>query len=95
MSTAKKASRPGRPAGSPNIEYKRAAATPPHCPTCLSTDREPYGRILTTIKCGGISPDGWPYTHVVKRATQCRACGQYYTVSTYENRTTPDEDPEP
>ena len=83
MPTASK----GRPKGSPNRQYPRTLAKPPRCPACQSTDRHGYDRIISEIHHAGTNADGEPYTHVVKRTTRCRACGQYYAVTMYENRT--------
>jgi hypothetical protein len=86
MSTAK-----GRPKGSTNRTYPRVQAEPPRCPACRSTDRDQFERIIANIAIGGTTPQGYPYTNVVKRKTRCRACGQYYAVTTYENHTAQEE----
>ena len=57
------------------------------CPACGSTDRESYSGTLAQ-EYGGITPDGKPHTHIVRRRTACRACGQCRVDRFYENRAT-------
>jgi len=83
----RKSKRAGRPAGSPNAHRQVVRAVPPRCPSCNSTDREPYSAIIREMEHGGEAPDGKAYTHVVWRRTKCRDCGQHLTVALYENRT--------
>jgi hypothetical protein len=80
---------PGRPRGSKSRSYPRSLAVPPRCPRCFSTDRTAFERCYPTIVHRGFRDNDFnqPYTHVLKRLTECRACGQKYTVTTYENRT--------
>lgn len=55
------------------------------CPSCDSTEREPYtGK--TEMEFSGTTPDGLPYTHIVRRRTRCQACGQHRIDRVYENR---------
>jgi len=70
-----------RPA-SPQVQ---AAKT--RCPACGSTDRESYSGTVVQ-EFGGITPDGKPHTHIVRRRTVCRACGQCRVDRFYENRAT-------
>jgi hypothetical protein len=55
------------------------------CPKCQSTDREPYSGTLA-IHAPGIDTDRKPYTHVVKRWTRCKKCGQARVDQSVENR---------
>jgi len=62
------------------------------CPNCGSTDREPY--FGTTVQeYGGITPDGQPHTHIVRRRTVCRGCRQCRVDRFYENRADAPESP--
>lgn len=74
----------GRPKGSKNTRPDLVPATPSHCRTCGSTDREPYHK--TTVQQFGGIHEGRPYTHIVRRWTACKACGQARVDITHENR---------
>jgi hypothetical protein len=56
------------------------------CPTCGSTDRTPY-RGCNVQEFGGTTPDGQPFTHIVRKYTTCTACGQVRVDMIHENRT--------
>jgi len=58
------------------------------CPACGSSSRTAYFAV-TAQEHGGISPDGKPYTHIVRRRTVCRNCGQHRVDRCYENRVKP------
>ena len=77
----------GRPKGSKNAEYEHAIVRPPQCPSCRSTDREPYRERPRVIRYSGVLPGAPPheYTHVIKRRTRCRNCGQARVDTWYEN----------
>ena len=52
---------------------------PPHCPSCMSTDREKKnGTLVRNIS--GVSRDGRPFNRVKWTYCKCRACGQGYKV---------------
>jgi hypothetical protein len=55
------------------------------CRKCGSTEREGYFNTNET-PASGIDADGRPYTHVVRRWTRCRNCGQTRIDRAYENR---------
>jgi hypothetical protein len=81
-STKKRPTEKAKPA--PQVQ---AALT--RCPACGSTDRESYSGTLTQ-EFGGVTPDGKPYTHIVRRRTICRACGQCRVDRFFENRASSD-----
>jgi len=45
------------------------------CPKCGSTRRRRL-RQTTVQEHGGITPEGLPYTHIVRRWVECAECGQ-------------------
>lgn len=59
-------------------------AKPTACPTCSSTEREPYFNVRERAIAG--ERDGRPYTHVVWRRTRCKACGQTRDDKAFEHR---------
>lgn len=61
------------------------------CPTCGSTDRDPYYGVKTMAH-GGITADGDLYTHVVWRRTRCCACGQIRIDKSFESRNRSDSE---
>ena len=77
-------SKGGRPPGSPNRDYELVAAEPTRCPKCGSTERTPY-RNPTEQAYAGVD-QGKPYTHIVRRYTSCKACGQFRIDRSHENR---------
>lgn len=78
----------GRPPGATNRERPVAAEYPAACPSCHSTDREPFRGSVREVEQGGTAPTGRDYTHIAWKDTRCRACGQFYRVRVYENRAT-------
>lgn len=75
----------GRPVGS-KTQKVIVQANPSCCPKCGSTDREPYANTQEYAHPG--VENGQPYTHVLRRYTRCKACGQARIDRSYENRTT-------
>lgn len=61
------------------------AGDPTRCPSCGSTEREPYNN-TREHDFAGLDDHGRPYTHVVWRRTRCRACGQSRDDRFRENR---------
>lgn len=62
------------------VSRKRArkpvvTANASRCPKCQSTERERYFKTVE-VAIGGRELDGNEYTHVVRRWTRCKACGQ-------------------
>ena len=86
MSSRSEKPRNGRPPGSPNVKPMVDVALS-HCPTCKSTERTRYRGASSEHEYHGVTPDGRPYTHTVRRRTQCAACGQWRIDRTFENRT--------
>lgn len=78
----------GRPAGSKNGNYDESAAEPSRCQQCGSTEREPYFGEPIETEYSGVTVDGRAYTHIVRRRTRCRACGQIRFDRAHENRIT-------
>lgn len=72
------------PVGSASHAKERIAEVtieeiPPHCPSCMSTDREKKnGTLVRNIS--GVSRDGRPFNRVKWTYCKCRACGQGYKV---------------
>lgn len=64
----------GRPQGSPNVTTTQLVRLP-QCPSCKTTDRGRY-YFVSAIDHGGITADGYEYSHVVRRRTTCAHCGQ-------------------
>lgn len=60
------------------------------CTACGSTEREPYFGVVETEYCG-VTPDGYAYTHLVRRRTRCRNCLQCRVDCSFENRLTSSE----
>jgi len=73
----------GRPSGS-KTRSTIVDVSQSRCPKCDSTEREPYRHTTTTSICG-VGPDG-PYTHLVRRWTNCKKCGQLRVDRSCENR---------
>lgn len=84
MSEPKKKRSPGRPEGSPNVKPDQSEVTLSRC-KCGSTDRERYFGTPFELAYRG-EKNGKPYTHVVKKRTKCKACGQQRLDIIYENR---------
>ena len=83
------------PAATPAAEGKTpiVQATATRCFACQSTDRYGYYNV-SAQEFGGVAPDGHPYTHIVRKWTRCRNCGQTRIDRVYENRApaiSPDE----
>lgn len=74
----------GRPTGSLNNQVQHAEAQPSRCPTCGSTKRTAYHDKLEQDYAG--EHDGRPYTHVIRRRTECVDCGQHRVDHSYEFR---------
>ncbi len=72
--------------GPPNINRPAVVHVPPACPACSSTEYEVL-RIANDADINGIR-DGHVYNHIVWRRVRCKACGQHYTIVTYEFRPT-------
>lgn len=81
----KKKTRRGRPKGSRTQRRDYQTVEPSRCPQCGSTQREAYSQ-TTTQEYAGETPDGRPYTHIIRRWTRCRACGHPRVDRTYEQR---------
>lgn len=77
----------GRPQGSGNVKRDAGEVKLSRCKKCDSTDREKYFGTPTEFEITGIK-DGQEYTHIVRKRTKCKACGQQRLDSFYENRTT-------
>lgn len=56
---------------------------PPHCPSCLSTNRSNLEATVRHSISGEIN--GIAYSTVVWSRTHCLDCGQCYTVKTFTN----------
>jgi hypothetical protein len=80
----------GRPKGAKNVKATQIVETP-RCPVCGNTDRTPY-RLVSSANHGGVTGNGWEYTHVITRRTACTACGQVRLDKFFENRV-PEADP--
>ena len=74
----------GRPPGAKNVERSVAWSTPSRCKVCGSTERDPYTK-RTVQAYGGKTPEGLPYTHIVRRWTRCTGCGQHRVDMSFEN----------
>ena len=74
----------GRPPGSENRQYDQVDAAVTRCRKCGGTDRTPYEQ-TRELEQAGTRDDG-PYTHIVWRRTQCKACGQWRVDRFFENR---------
>lgn len=55
------------------------------CPKCGSTERTGYEHV-SEMEFGGKDPEGNEYTHVVRKSTNCKACGQRRIDRILENR---------
>lgn len=75
----------GRPRHAKNIETI-IDHDPSACPKCRSTEREPYFGAPLEQEFSGTRPNGQAYTHIVRRRTRCKNCGQARIDRTYENR---------
>lgn len=61
-------------------------------PSCGSTERERYS--TTQVQAfAGRDEQGRPFTHIVRRWTRCKACGQARVDRSFENRIETDLDP--
>lgn len=84
----KKRTRPrrnGSRAGVPNLEYLTVHSYPARCPTCGSTDREPYKGTPDVHEVGGTDvATGKPFNRIVFRNTKCANCGQALRVREYQ-----------
>lgn len=74
----------GRPAGS-RTQNNSGQSQPSRCPKCQSTERTPYSQ-TREIKINGEDPVFGAYTHVVRRWTRCKGCGQARTDRSFEYR---------
>jgi hypothetical protein len=74
----------GRPKNSPNRDVLNAAGELTRCPKCQSTQRTPYTK-REVQEFGGVSQEGRPYTHIVRRWTSCASCGQHRIDRVYEH----------
>lgn len=83
---ARKATTSGRPAGRKNAEYDSAEGELTRCGKCGSTDREAYFGDPIVQEFSGVDEAGRPYTHIVRRRTRCRNCGQLRIDMHKENR---------
>lgn len=72
--------------GSPNKPVLHAAASLTRCPACGSTERAPYSAAPHEQASRGLTPDGEPFTHIIRRRTSCLNCGQCRIDRAYENR---------
>ena len=76
----------GRPKGSRNRQPDEVAVEPSRCNKCQSTEREPYFHKHVQEYAGFDPRHGGLYTHIIRRWTRCRACGQVRIDRFYENR---------
>lgn len=84
-SAKKNTKKSGRPAGSQSKERSFARVDPSRCRACDSTERRPYiGSPIVCEFAGEFA--GKSYTHVVRRRTACKNCGQHRIDVFYENR---------
>ena len=84
MTAQTKTKRPGRPKGAQTQPRPTAQASLSRCPSCGSTEREPYSQTRRT-EYAGLTADGEPYTAIVRRWTACATCGQARIDKTYEH----------
>lgn len=63
--------------------YLQTVSYPPRCPQCGCTERGKYHNTVTR-EIGGIDPAGNRYSRVTWKRTQCKQCGQRYTVRFYD-----------
>lgn len=83
--TRKKATtKPGRPAGSPNVDVQTVRVMPSACPKCASTERGEYTRAHSKAITGRDTDTGRIYNRVTWRHTKCKACGQARIDKAYE-----------
>jgi hypothetical protein len=82
---AERGRRRGRPPGSRNQPRPVVTVDASRCPKCGSTERGPYTRNHET-PLAGLTRDGKPATHLVRRWTKCLSCGQARIDRSYENR---------
>lgn len=75
----------GRPKGVKNGSVPVNNVPASSCPVCGSTEREDYAA-TTTQPYSGITPEGQPYTEIIRRRTRCLSCGQTRIDRTYANR---------
>lgn len=68
--------------------YLQTVAFPPRCPTCGCTERGKYHNTLAR-EIRGVDPAGNRYTRVTWKRTQCKQCGQRYTVRFYDQPAEP------
>ncbi|NLG44828.1 MAG: hypothetical protein GX547_16420 [Phycisphaerae bacterium] len=80
----------GRPKGARTEPRPTVAVALSRCTACGSTRRTPYTQTRRTPYAGR-TPDGQPYTAVVRRWTRCEDCGQARVDLSYEH--TPEEKP--
>lgn len=83
--TKRPTAKAGRPPGAKTRQREQVAVIPSRCPVCGSTERLRYTRTTETAY-GGTDPAGNPYTHLVRRWTACRDCGQSRIDKTFESR---------
>lgn len=65
----------GRPPGAENVK-DQTVSKPSRCTAngCDSTERSTLN--TTEQEHSGLDGDGKPYTHIIRRRVQCKACGQ-------------------
>lgn len=73
------------PSASPKAKAPIVPVTVSRCPSCGSTDRLAYNCTTEQEYTGG-TPEGKPCTHVVRKWTSCKQCGQRRVDRSYENR---------
>jgi hypothetical protein len=75
----------GRPVGAKTADRVSIAFVPPACPTCGSTEREPYRRGPAKVLEYAGFINGVAYNRVVWHDTNCKGCGQFLRIREYLN----------
>jgi hypothetical protein len=65
---------------------------PSRCPYCGRTRWQPV-TVLQDEPVAGLSPAGYPCTHVVRQRCRCDHCGGTFSQTSYEQRTLPGQSP--
>ncbi len=63
--------------------YVQVDCSPPACPFCQSTDREPYFDVVTLHQSGVWN--GKEFTRIRRKRTRCKSCRRFYLVRFFEH----------